>query len=389
MPYLSTITTIQAPTAAVAKLTSRLVASGAGLVVAGDRKGPAAYDLPNTTFLSLQAQLDGPFELARKLPTGHYCRKNIAYLEAIRQGAACIYETDDDNAPLPTWNPREEYLEEVRLVAHEAHGSTRKGRQATGPLDHATADARAHGRTGAHPHRWVNVYRYFTDELIWPRGLPLDEIHRPVPEVVEVGGRRSAVGPTDDSCVSCDSWAGLRAPIQQGLVNGSPDVDAIWRLTLDRPFEFEGRQSVYLAPGNWCPFNTQSTWWWPVVYPLLYVPSHCSFRMCDIWKSFVAQRCLWELDCGVVFHAPEVVQERNPHDLMRDFADEIPGYQRNRELVEVLEGTPLEPGEIGVAPNLLRCYEALVQAGILPRDELALVRTWLSDVECLLPSARS
>jgi hypothetical protein len=74
---------------------------------------------------------------------------------------------------------------------------------------------------------------------------------------------------------------------------------------------------------------------------------------------------------------------------MRDFADEIPGYQRNRELVEVLEGTPLEPGEIGVAPNLLRCYEALVQAGILPRDELALVRTWLSDVECLLPSARS
>jgi hypothetical protein len=37
--------------------------------------------------------------LAESLPTGHYARKNIAYLHAIRSGARCIYETDDDNAP--------------------------------------------------------------------------------------------------------------------------------------------------------------------------------------------------------------------------------------------------------------------------------------------------
>ena len=112
-----------------------------------------------------------------------------------------------------------------------------------------------------------------------------------------------------------------RAPIQQGLVNGSADVDAIWRLVMDREFFFEPRASVFLEPGNWCPFNTQTTWWWPVAYPLLYIPSYCSFRMCDIWKSFVAQRCLWELDMGIVFHAPEVYQDRNVHDLMRDFRD--------------------------------------------------------------------
>jgi hypothetical protein len=157
-------------------------------------------------------------------------------------------------------------------------------------------------------------------------------------------------------------------------------VDAIWRLVLDRPFEFDRRPPVLLAPGNWCPFNTQSTWWWPVAYPLLYVPSHCSFRMCDIWKSFVAQRCLWELGYGVVFHAPEVVQDRNPHNLMRDFADETPGYQRNRELVQVLASTLLEPGEGAVGANLLRCYDALVQAGFFPPEELALVRIWLQDL---------
>jgi hypothetical protein len=386
------LTTVQVPTPAIRSLLASMAQYPLALVVAGDRKGPAAYDLPSTTFLSLQAQLEGPFELARKLPTGHYCRKNISYLEAIRQGATCIYETDDDNAPLPTWVPREEHVREVRVVAHEAHESARmgesthgahgthgKGRGTAEPQDHGTTDAVSHRHTFT-PSRWVNVYRYFTDELIWPRGLPLDEIHTPVPAASAAGDQMSGVGRSLGSCHSCDSWAGLRSPIQQGLVNGSPDVDAVWRLALDRPFKFDERPSVYLAPGNWCPFNTQSTWWWPVVYPLLYVPSHCSFRMCDIWKSFVAQRCLWELGLGVVFHAPEVVQDRNPHNLMRDFADEIPGYQHNRELAQVLEKASLESGETEVAGNLLRCYEALVQAGILPTEELGLVRIWLEDM---------
>ena len=173
---------------------------------------------------------------------------------------------------------------------------------------------------------------------------------------------------------------GLRAPIQQGLVNGSPDVDAIWRLVLDRPFEFDERPSEMLAPDNWCPFNTQSTWWWPVAYPLLYIPSHCPFRMCDIWRSFVAQRCLWELGYGIAFHAPEVVQERNPHQLVRDFEDEIPGYKRNREFASVLRSLCLLPGVEGVSANLRVCYEALVAAELLPNMELPLVDAWIEDL---------
>ena len=180
------------------------------------------------------------------------------------------------------------------------------------------------------------------------------------------------------------SAVSLRSPIQQGLVNGSPDVDAIWRLTLDRPFRFEDRPSVYLQPGNWCPFNTQSTWWWPVAYPLLYVPSHCSFRMCDIWKSFVAQRCLWALGFGVTFHAPEVFQERNAHDLMRDFGDEVPGYLQNTRIAEVLNEIHLTAGADSVGDNLHRCYEALIRQGTFPQEEAKLVEAWLGDVGIML-----
>ena len=328
---IAVVTTIQTPTAALVALSERLRELGADMVVAGDRKGPAGFELEGTRFLSLQDQLDGPFDLARRSPVGHYTRKNIAYLEAITGGAGVIYETDDDNAPLASWTSR---TEETGALAVEEIG-------------------------------WVNAYRCFSSELIWPRGFPLDAIalsHRREPRLAA-------------------STTQARSPIQQGLANGSPDVDAIWRLVLDRPFDFNVGTSVRLPAGAWCPFNSQSTWWWPVAFPLLYLPSRCSFRMTDIWRSFVAQRCLWELDCGLVFHAAEVLQERNDHDLIRDFNDEVPGYQCNRELVRVLEAVTLARGESSVGDNLSRCYEALVAAGFFDATELELVASWRAGLE--------
>lgn len=333
--FYSIITTIQDPTDSVRSLVARISACGGKLVVAGDSKGPSQFDGPigqpwPVEFLSLDDQCASGFSLAKNLPIKHYARKNIAYLHAIAAGATCIYETDDDNAPNMAWEPRNEYISDARVLM------------------------------GAPP-RWINVYRYFTDANIWPRGLPLNEIRSDVPHTSEVKGR-------------------LRAPIQQGLVDGSPDVDAIWRLVLDQDFHFEANESVYLEPGNWCPFNTQTTWWWPIAYPLLYVPSYCSFRMCDIWKSFIAQRCLWAMGTGLAFHAPEVQQERNPHDLSKDFSDEISGYENNRRIAEILGDLDLAPGEDAVAFNLRACYEALVREGIFPQDELILVDAWISDL---------
>jgi hypothetical protein len=318
------------------------------LIIAGDTKGPDSFDLsdiPGLTgdqleFLSIDRQLNSGFELAELLPTKHYSRKNIGYLQAIRSGATCIYETDDDNAPLPSWMPRSEYIDSATCL---------RGAKSDGAS-------------------WVNVYRHFSDQNIWPRGLPLDRIHTGLEPDSEFKSVRNVTG---------EIWA----PIQQGLANGAPDVDAIWRLVLDREFTFDNAPSALLPPGQWCPFNTQTTWWWPVVYPLLYVPSYCSFRMCDIWKSFVAQRCLWELGTGVVFHAPEVWQERNVHNLQRDFDDEIPGYQQNHRIAEILEHTRLLSGEENVPANLRTCYAALIENEIFPTTEMQLVDAWLECVE--------
>ena len=336
MPHLvCVLTTIQPPTDCVRGLTDTLAPLGATTIVIGDRKGPAAFDLAGTEFHAFADQPALPLQLAKIVPAAHYARKNIGYLLAIRQRAECIYETDDDNAPLPHFRPRTE-----QAIAVKVEGQP-----------------------------WFNVYRLFTDELIWPRGFPLDKITDP------------ATYRHDATAAATAAATAMRAPIQQGLANGAPDVDAVWRLVLDHPVDFAAdRPSIWLPPGTYCPFNSQTTWWWPVAYPLLYLPSFCSFRMTDIWRSFVAQRCLWALDCGLVFHAAEAYQLRNPHNLLRDFKDEVPGYLENDRICTILNGCKLAPGEASVGANLRVCYEALIESNIIPADEMPLVDAWLADL---------
>jgi hypothetical protein len=169
------------------------------------------------------------------------------------------------------------------------------------------------------------------------------------------------------------------APIQQGLANGSPDVDAVWRLILDHEVIFDEAPSVLLPRGVWCPFNSQNTWWWPQAFPLLYLPSYCSFRMTDIWRSFVAQRCLWELGYELEFHHADVQQMRNEHDLMHDFEQESVGYLRNEEIRRILETCDLSPGPAYLSENLITCYETLTRADVVGREELDLVEAWIQD----------
>lgn len=309
------------------------------LLAIGDKKGPTRFDLPGSRFVSLEAQARLPFQLAAVLPVGHYARKNLGYLIAISEKAPCIYETDDDNAPNDHWKLRQPVARARRISAPG----------------------------------WCNVYRAFSDDLIWPRGLPLDCIAAAPPwSAPGVAATSDGIGALPEEQV--------RAPIQQGLADGSPDVDAVWRLVLDKEFTFRRGESVVLGRNVWCPFNSQTTWWWPEAFPLLYLPSYCSFRMTDIWRSFVAQRCLWELGCGVVFHAAEVVQERNAHNLMRDFSDEVSGYLGNHKIAETLEKLALKTGPDAVCDNLLACYDALVSGQFVGKQEMHLVTQWTADL---------
>lgn len=208
----------------------------------------------------------------------------------------------------------------------------------------------------------MNAYSYFTEANIWPRGLPLDVVN----------SQKISWDLLSATYVDC--------PIQQGLADENPDVDAIYRLILQLPQNFRKDRRLALKSSTWCPFNSQNTTWWPDAYHLLYLPAYCSFRMTDIWRSFVAQRIAWTNDWGILFHEPTVWQERNQHALMHDFREEIPGYLYNRTICEALESLNLTPGVEKLSDNLRICYEKLVSMSIIKEKELQLIDAWLSDL---------
>lgn len=328
------VTTINQPTPCMEKLNIKLKSQNITLIIIGDTKGPQDFDLEMADLLTYDDQLNLSYSLIEEFPTAHYARKNIGYLEAIRKGAELIYETDDDNAPLSTWQVR---TEEV---------SCKKSPKV----------------------KWFNIYRNFSSELIWPRGYPLDKINEEHVCWDEKSPHLSLIS----------------SPIQQGLANLSPDVDSIWRLVLDKEIVFDNAASTYLQPGTWCPFNSQSTWWWKEAFHLLYLPSYCSFRMTDIWRSFVAQRCLWATGKGIIFHSAEVEQDRNQHNLLHDFNDEIPGFLNNDRIADILSQVDIPTTNNHNFLGLRLCYEALVAEGIFPEKELLLLESWIHDIKTVL-----
>ena len=316
------LTSINSPTTAVREFATLALERGWGMVVVGDTKTPPDWQLNGVDFLSIERQHQLFPAYSRKAPTYHYARKNFGYLYALGQGAEVIVESDDDNHPYPSFALRQE-----RRVM---------GRRVSG------AD-------------WVNAYRYFTDALIWPRGLPLDRIHQ--------------LGLAEDSAVAT-------CPIQQFLADADPDVDAIYRLLYKEPCNFDNlAPDLIVSKNTFCPFNSQNTIFFPEAFDLLYLPSYVSFRMTDIWRAFVAQRIMWERGHELSFHAPTVFQKRNEHDLMCDFSDEVVGYLRNAEIASCLSALQLE-GQLTI--DMLRsCYLALQKIGIVPAEELVLVNMWL------------
>ncbi len=326
------VTSISGPNKALQDLAEGCAEKGHYFVVIGDEASPADFHIEGCDFYDLKRQKETGLKFAQICPTRHYARKNIGYLLAIRNGASTIIETDDDNLPLqPFWAARQR-TQNIAVIENSG---------------------------------WVNIYRYFSDQNIWPRGFPLDRLKEQIPEFKSL------------------KHADLDCPIQQGLADDNPDVDAVYRLTLPLPQTFRKDRRVALTDGSWCPFNSQNTSWWPDAFELLYLPAYCSFRMTDIWRSFIAQRIAHLNGWAILFHEPTMRQERNEHNLLRDFNDEIPGYLHNSQLCQALESLPLETGAEKISDNLKICYEKLVGMSLIGAEELQLLDAWLEDIEQL------
>lgn len=323
------ITSVSAPNEVMKSIAAESKKQNIDFIVIGDVKTPVDFNIDGCRYFSIKDQENLNFRLAKSLPKKHYSRKNIGYLLAKNQEV--IIETDDDNFPRTEfWNQRER-----NVLSNKIRGEG-----------------------------WINVYKYFSKDNVWPRGFPLEYLaspHEPIEENIQ----------------------NVLCPIQQGLADENPDVDAVYRMTQKLPLNFEKRKPVVTGEKSWCPFNSQNTTWFKEAFPLLYLPSYCSFRMTDIWRSFIAQRIAWTCGWPILFHNSTVWQERNEHSLLKDFEDEVPGYLNNSKICVLLEKLDLKNGVENIEENLLRCYKMMTENNFIGLDEMLLVENWIHDLKLI------
>jgi len=315
---------------------SRAILNDVSCILVQDLKsGTFKTHLAHVVTTSEQIALD--LRIAHLLPWNSYSRKNIGYLLALRKGSSWIIETDDDNLPSIEFFQLDQMKEfHVRIPSSQ---------------------------------EWVNIYPYFQNEDLWPRGFPLDEIQR----------QRSI-----NTFKSEINTQGIL--VAQCLANLDPDVDAIFRLTQKIPQQLKKDEPLKLIPGQISPFNSQATWWARSVSSLLYFPSTVSWRSADIWRSFIVSRIFQTLHYPIIFFGPLVEQMRNKHDLMVDFREEVDCYLNSRRVWETLKAIPNSSFGKSIYSDLWICYKSLVEQGFVANDELDLLEAWIYDHQSVVRS---
>lgn len=318
------ITSIFPPTEAVRVLAQQPEHQ---LLVVGDKKTPADWHHDNVQFISAAAQTASDYAICHQLPWNHYCRKMVGYIAAMDQGADVIIDTDDDNIPKDNW-------------AFPDFAGTYEQVAAAGD---------------------INIYAFFTDKKIWPRGLPLKKI----------------LQSTSDLKKNLLPAAMTNVGVWQFLADDDPDVDALYRLTINQPVFFNDRAPLVLAPGTVAAFNSQNTAFRRELFPLLYLPAFVNFRYTDILRGLIAQPIMWQFGYRLGFGTATVRQLRNPHDYLKDFIDEIPMYETGEQVVPLVQEAIKHADNIPTALRL--AYESLHRQAIVKQEELSLLSLWLEN----------
>lgn len=316
-------------------------------VVVGDRKGPQAgeYQAGSASVLHLSAaeqeELGRKLHSIRHLPWNSFGRKNVGFLFAMSQGAHTIFDFDDDNIPA---------IGSIQKFTHMMKQSHIAARVVNGPLQ-------------------VNVYPLFASTASpWPRGFPLDGIRVAEPALME---EYLSTARVDTATIG----------VVQSLAQHNPDVDAIFRLTQKLPVMFKERTPVVLDTGTFSPFNAQATFWYPLSFLTMLLPTSVHGRVADILRSYITQTALWQFDAKLAFVSPLVdVTTRNPHSLLADFQAEYPLYYKIPALLQALSKKRHDLAGKTLADAFFTIYVYLYEYGFIESQDVVLAKAWIEDV---------
>ena len=317
------ITTINKPTETILKHINN---KEYDVIIVGDNKTPDDYKNLNCIYLDIPSQKKLFPELSELLPYNHYCRKNLGYLYAIKKGYKIIYETDDDNIPYDNFDNILQY-NNIQIITEQNN-------------------------------IWINIFKYFTNNAhIWPRGFPLSLLKNEPNYLIQ----------STDKTPS----------IINGLVENDPDVDALFRIVCNHQdsIKWEKDKCVLIDNKNVCVFNTQNTFWLnPELFICILIPCSVSFRYCDILRGIINNVILKKTNNYIMYSSPNVVQNRNEHDLIDDFKSEYEMHIHNENILNFIENN-IE-NITSVKQLLFLIYNNLFVNDIITQKDIDILNKW-------------
>ena len=176
----------------------------------------------------------------------------------------------------------------------------------------------------------------------------------------------------------------------QGLVNGDPDIDAIYRLTrkfsLERiDIKFDEKSPLFIYPSNtYTPYNCQNTWFHKSAFWSMVLPISVTDRATDIFRAYWAERLMALVGQRLAFAPASFYQLRSPHNLLKDFDKEGQIYLDTPAFIDLLEQWSCSSQVF--AECILQLTRTIVDRGIYKEKDYDLIEAWIKDLQAIDPS---
>ena len=321
-------------------------------------------------YLSPLNQSSLPYRILSLLKWDHFGRKNVGYLFAISKGADWVFDFDDASVLHASSQPGHTLF--VDILADEIRSA---------PQSHNVHRV----TTTAHLYNPIPDFRPTRNDgqpmFAWPRGFPLSFV-----SVNATFGQLPA-GPAEHPPDELG-----KAAVFQSLSDHGVDVDALYRMTRELPLTFERRAEAALLPiGVFSPLNAQATLFRTDALWTLLLPTTVPARVADIWRGYIAQRLLWEVDALVVVTSPMVTHYRpaKTHTSVADAASELGSFARADQMLQALSSwTRQLPASMGEEQDVqarafVDLFKALAVEGVLGEGDVALAMAWAADLKQL------
>jgi hypothetical protein len=332
-------TTINVPTVLALY---RKLDSAVKFYVAADEKTPLeAYsfcaDLGGCEIYSPDRQKELGYSCLPLLGTNTDSLRNIALLEALKDGAEIIISVDDDMLPVGH-NLFNNVLQEFSLVFSALFSGLQFGE----------------------PNRWFDA-GMFTIPPAKQRGLPVDQNFYPGVEPV----------------------VNAKIGVAQGIILGVPDADAMTAIVEKaRILSVTDvlRNSFVVHPRAYSVFNSQLTAFRRELAPAFAQYYNHQGRNTDIMASLLMRRIMRELNLHTYFGPPAAFHARQPRPLFNDLKAELWGLEHVAEWAEYLNRASLDPTHSVVD----QCRVLTAGCNLFSDDAQDVAMAWYDDCESVL-----